>query len=89
MMTKRDFARGAVWQQWDLHIHTPASFHWHGDRFESDLSSAKSKKLVDEMIDAMNKAEPAAFAIMDYWTIGLLTAGLHCKNDSKIMMLQL
>lgn len=68
MMTKRDFARGAVWQQWDLHIHTPASFHWHGDRFESDLSSAKSKKLVDEMIDAMNKAEPAAFAIMDYWT---------------------
>lgn len=67
-MTKRDFARGAVWQQWDLHIHTPASFHWHGDRFESDLSSAKSKKLVDEMIDAMNKAEPAAFAIMDYWT---------------------
>lgn len=68
MMTKRDFARGAVWQQWDLHIHTPASFHWHGERFESDFSSAKSKKLVDEMIEAMNNAEPAAFAIMDYWT---------------------
>ncbi|EPQ0479146.1 hypothetical protein NRS08_001587 [Pseudomonas aeruginosa] len=27
-----------------------------------------SKKLVDEMIEAMNKAEPAVFAIMDYWT---------------------
>jgi ABC-type lipoprotein export system ATPase subunit len=67
-MTKRDFARGAVWQQWDLHIHTPASFHWSGEKFESDLSSPASKKLVDEMIDAINKAEPAVFAIMDYWT---------------------
>lgn len=68
MMTKRDLSRGAIWRQWDLHVHTPASFHWSGERFESDLSSATSKKLVDEMIEAMNKAEPAVFAIMDYWT---------------------
>lgn len=68
MMTKRDLSRGAVWRQWDLHVHTPASFHWSGERFGSDLSSAMSKKLVDEMIEAMNKAEPAVFAIMDYWT---------------------
>ncbi|HHA2931321.1 TPA: TrlF family AAA-like ATPase [Stenotrophomonas maltophilia] len=68
MMTKREISRGAVWRQWDLHVHTPASFHWSGERFENDLSSAASKKLVDEMIEAMNKAEPAVFAIMDYWT---------------------
>jgi hypothetical protein len=68
MMTKRDLSRGAIWRQWDLHVHTPASFHWSGERFESNLSSATSKKLVDEMIEAMNKAEPAVFAIMDYWT---------------------
>ena len=68
MMTKRDLSRGALWRQWDLHVHTPASFHWSGERFDSDLSSATSKKLVDEMIDAMNNAEPAVFAIMDYWT---------------------
>ena len=68
MITKRDISRGAIWRQWDLHVHTPASFHWSGDRFDVDLSSAKSKKLVDEMIEAMNKAEPAVFAIMDYWT---------------------
>jgi ABC-type lipoprotein export system ATPase subunit len=68
MMTKRDLSRGALWRQWDLHVHTPASFHWSGERFESDLSSATSKKLVDEMIEAMNNAEPAVFAIMDYWT---------------------
>ena len=68
MITKRDLSRGALWRQWDLHVHTPASFHWSGDRFDADLSSAKSKELVDEMIEAMNKAEPAVFAIMDYWT---------------------
>ena len=68
MTAKRDLARGAIWRQWDLHVHTPASFHWMGPRFDTDLSSEASKKLVDEMIEAMNKAEPAVFAIMDYWT---------------------
>lgn len=68
MTTKRDLARGALWRQWDLHIHTPASFHWKGQKFDSDMSSAQSKALIDQMINAMNKAEPAVFAIMDYWT---------------------
>lgn len=67
-MSKREIARGSVWRQWDLHIHTPASFHWTGKRFEGDLSSTENRELVDEMIEAMNAAEPAVFAIMDYWT---------------------
>lgn len=67
-MAKRDISRGSLWNQWDLHVHTPASFHWKGKKFEDDLSSDANKKLVDEMIDAMNKAEPTVFAIMDYWT---------------------
>lgn len=67
-MNKREIARGSVWRQWDLHVHTPASFHWTGPKFEGDFSSEKNKQLIDEMIDAMNKSEPAVFAIMDYWT---------------------
>ncbi|CAD86222.1 MULTISPECIES: TrlF family AAA-like ATPase [Nitrosomonas] len=67
-MAKREISRGSLWNQWDLHVHTPASFHWLGKKFEGDLSSDVNKALVDEMIDAMNKAEPAVFAIMDYWT---------------------
>lgn len=67
-MTKRELARGALWRQWDLHVHTPASFHWQGQKFDDDQSSMQTKKLVDEMIEAINKAEPAVFAIMDYWT---------------------
>ena len=67
-MVKRTLARGSLWNQWDLHIHTPASFHWLGQKFEGEMSSEQNRNLLDEMIDAMNKASPAVFAIMDYWT---------------------
>lgn len=68
MTVRNEFERGAEWRQWDLHIHTPASFHWQGKRFESDPSSAANTALVDEMIAALNAAEPTVFALMDYWT---------------------
>ena len=63
-MTK--YERGSEWRQWDLHIHTPASFHWKGKRFDADPASEAHRALVDEMIMAMNAAEPAVFALMDY-----------------------
>lgn len=67
-MSRRELARGAQWNQWDLHVHTPASFHWPGQKFDDEALSENNRKLVDDMIDAMNKAAPAVFAIMDYWT---------------------
>ena len=63
-----NFSRGAEWRQWDLHIHTPASFHWDGQRFDPNPNSPVNTKIVDEMISALNAAEPAVFALMDYWT---------------------
>lgn len=68
MATRSEFERGAEWRQWDLHIHTPASFHWLGKRFDPDPSSVENTALVDEMIAALNAAQPAVFALMDYWT---------------------
>ncbi|AXE29735.1 ABC transporter [Chromobacterium phragmitis] len=65
---KNLFQRGSEWRQWDLHIHTPASFHWKGKKFNADPNSAENRALVDEMIAALNAAEPAVFALMDYWT---------------------
>ncbi len=71
-MENNQFQRGAEWRQWDLHIHTPASYHWQGERFESNFDynnlSEKNIKLIDGMINALNKAEPDVFCIMDYWT---------------------
>jgi len=68
VMKKRELARGALWNQWDLHVHTPASFHWQGKKFEPDPLSDVNRALVDEMIAAMNNAAPEVFALMDYWT---------------------
>jgi len=62
------YQRGSEWRQWDLHIHTPASLHWTGAKFEDDINSENNKILVDKMIVALNSATPAVFAIMDYWT---------------------
>lgn len=62
------YERGSEWRQWDLHVHTPASFHWLGPRFDRNADSAANKALVDEMISAMNAADPAVYALMDYWT---------------------
>ncbi len=66
-MTKPKYPRGAEWRKWDLHIHTPASFQW--DNPKSSVSpETDDTNLIDKMIDALNKAEPDVFAIMDYWT---------------------
>lgn len=81
-MSKRELARGAQWNQWDLHVHTPASFHWPGQKFDGDMLSEHNRKLVDDMIDAMNKAAPAVFAIMDYWTFdGWFALQRRLKED--------
>lgn len=62
------YERGSEWRQWDLHIHTPASFHWNGQKFDSNPDSPQIVAVVDEMISALNAAKPAVFALMDYWT---------------------
>lgn len=67
-MSRKETTRGSVWRQWDLHIHTPASFHWLGKKFRDCADADERRDLIDQMIDTLNKAEPAVFAIMDYWT---------------------
>ncbi len=62
------YERGSEWRQWDLHIHTPASFQWRGQKLDPNPAAEANKALVDQMIHALNAAQPAAFALMDYWT---------------------
>lgn len=59
---------GSEWRIWDLHIHTPASFHWDGKRFENCRNQAEKDILIDEMISTLNVANADVFCIMDYWT---------------------
>lgn len=63
----KHFPRGSEWRQWDLHIHSPASFHWKGERFSASGCTSRDNELIDEMIRAINDAAPAVYAIQDYW----------------------
>lgn len=58
---------GSIWRKWDLHIHTPASFHWNGQRFDSE-SAAEAEASCRAMLEAMEAVDVTAFAVMDYWT---------------------
>lgn len=81
-MTNKKYPRGSEWRKWDLHIHTPASFHWSGQRFDTDYKSSDNIPLVDEMIHALNAAEPTVFALMDYWTFDGWFALKHRLSQS-------
>ena len=35
---KNSYTRGSEWRKWDLHIHTPASFHWQGGKRFYDMT---------------------------------------------------
>lgn len=67
-MSTRNYERGSEWRQWDLHIHSPASFHWSGSRFTSDPNDPANASLLDQMVNSLNAASPAAYALMDYWS---------------------
>src|SRR5262245_35291731 len=59
--------RGALWRQWDLHIHTPRSFLWRGEKLkEGDVE--RTTKLYRDTVEALNTSRADAFGIMDYWT---------------------
>ena len=58
---------GSIWRKWDLHVHTPASFHWEGEKLE-EHSSAEREHLCRAILARMNSLDVISFCIMDYWT---------------------
>jgi len=60
--------RGSIWRKWDLHIHTPASFHWNGGARFAQMTQAEREAALDQLIEKIVQSDVAAFGIMDYWT---------------------
>src|SRR5436305_8610408 len=58
---------GSVWRKWDLHIHTPASFLWRGERFLG-MNEERVEAACRATVAAINDSQAAVFAVMDYWT---------------------
>lgn len=67
-------AIGSIWRKWDLHVHTPASFHWQGGKHLHDQTPDEKTATCKAIVDRMNATDVDAFGIMDYWTFdGYLT----------------
>lgn len=59
--------RGAIWRKWDLHIHTPVSFLWRGERLKKG-NAEQEAKLYKATVEAINACDADAVGVMDYWT---------------------
>ena len=60
--------RGSVWRKWDLHVHTPASFHWNDGSRLPEMTPAERNAVLDQIIAKIVGSDVAAFGVMDYWT---------------------
>jgi DNA repair protein SbcC/Rad50 len=60
--------RGSVWRKWDLHVHTPVSFHWNERANFTKKTPEERDKILDQLIEKVVQSDVAVFGIMDYWT---------------------
>ncbi|MFH0863726.1 MAG: AAA family ATPase [Candidatus Gottesmanbacteria bacterium] len=67
-MTNQNNPIGSVWNKWDLHIHTPASFLWKGGKKLIEMNDAEKEESIKAFIVAVNESDCVAFGVMDYWT---------------------
>ena len=58
---------GSEWNIWDLHIHTPASFHWKDGKPFSQITFEEEREACLKIIEKIDSSEPIAFCIVDYF----------------------
>lgn len=68
MTAQLEYVRGSEWRKWDLHIHTPASFHWNGGKRFLEMTVQEQDLALQKMFDTINGSDVAVFAVTDYWT---------------------
>lgn len=61
------YPKGSEWRLWDLHIHTPASYNYSGQRFAT-MNAAEKSAAITQIITNINESDVAVYAINDYWT---------------------
>ena len=67
-MPYSDYPKGSQWRKWDLHVHTPASFHWRGGNLLRDMSGQDREGCFQQLLVAIEQSDVAVFCFTDYWT---------------------
>src|ERR1041385_666799 len=83
-MNSKMFPKGSEWRKWDLHIHTPASFHWNdGLRFRDMTLVTDKDAALQRMVEKIEQSDIAVFGIMDYWTFeGYLSLKAYLQGNA-------
>jgi ABC-type lipoprotein export system ATPase subunit len=80
---------GSIWRKWDLHIHTPASFHWIGKRLQQQTETER-EETCKAIVEKMNSLDVDAFCIMDYWIFdGYLAVRDYVGRNPGVLTKQL
>lgn len=67
------YLKGSEWRKWDLHVHSPASFHWNEGKKLQEMDEAEKKESIEKFIKTVNDSSVDVFCIMDYWTFNWYT----------------
>lgn len=62
-------ASGSIWQKWDTHIHSFASFRWLGSKNLRECTAKEREEFLDRQVQKLNSADITLFAVVDYWTL--------------------
>lgn len=82
-MDYKNFLKGSEWRKWDLHIHTPSSFHWEGGKNFPNMDEKERNDALKIMYDTIENSDVAVYCIMDYWTFdGYLLFKEYIKSNS-------
>lgn len=86
LMSFQHRKKGSEWRKWDLHIHSPASFHWKGGKKMQDMLPDEINVEMEKFIDTINNSDVAVFCLMDYWTFDwyLVMRDYLEKNPGKL-----
>lgn len=75
--------QGSIWRKWDLHIHTPASFHWNDGKTYRQMNTAEKSESSKAIIEKINSSDVAVFSTMDYFTFdGILNIRTFAKENN-------
>ncbi|MDQ7025468.1 MAG: AAA family ATPase [Anaerolineae bacterium] len=80
--------KGSLWNKWDLHIHTPASYFWNEKHRYNEITDRE----VIQVIEKINEIDVEVVAIQDYWTFDgyirlrkFLESGKSVTTDKLIL----
>lgn len=80
------FLKGSEWRKWDLHIHTPMSFHWNGGKRFYEMTDDDKNEVIKRLIEKINQSDVKVFGIMDYWTFdGYIEIVKFLENNPDVV----